>query len=170
MRDGWGVAMLRPRLGGAGVLLGGFAGLATLQAAAAQAPTAVASALGEATSALEELPPQRLAKGQCALVAWRLSDRRRVFMALAEPAVGRLQIGGATRDLPRKRQDGPVAYGHAARQTFTDGALSVTLDVEFDTERRLLGGAMIRQGTLELKVASGWSTLTPVGGLVACEP
>lgn len=168
IRDGWGAAMPRPRLGWSGVLLGGFAALATLPAAAAQAPSAVASA--ESIPALQELPPQRLVKGQCALVAWRLADRRRIFMALAEPAVGRLQIGGATRDLPRQAQDGPVAYGHAARQTFADGGLSVTLDVEFDSERRLLGGALIRQGTLELKAASGWSTLTPVGGLVACEP
>lgn len=150
------------------VWLGGCVALATLQTAAAQAP--ISEAAPEAAVVLQELPTQRLAKGQCALVAWRLSDRTRIFMALSEPAVGRLQIGGATREFPRVAQDGQVVYGHAARQTFVGRGLTVNLDAEFDSERRLLGGAMIREGTLELKDGSGWTTMTPIGGLVACEP
>lgn len=150
------------------VWLAGCAALATLQTAAAQAPIRPASA--QATAVLQELPTQQLAKGQCALVAWRLADRTRIFMALSEPAVGRLQISEATRELPRTAQEGQVVYGHAARQTFVGGGLTVSLEAEFDAGRRLLGGAMIRQGTLELKDGSGWTTMTPIGGLVACEP
>ena len=168
IRDDW-TAMRRTKRSLFCAWLGGCVALATLQTAAAQAPIGKGVA-AEASVALQELPTQRLAKGQCALVAWRLSDRVRIFMALSEPAVGRLQIGGGTREFPRVAQDGQVVYGHAAQQTFAGRGLTVSIEDEFDAERRLLGGAMIRQGTLELKDGSGWTTMTPIGGLVACEP
>jgi hypothetical protein len=161
--------MRRVRFSLIAIWLSGFAALTTLHAATA-APGRGAPSPAEATPALQELPPQRLATGQCALVAWTLSDRRRVFMALSNPAVARLQIDGATRELPRQAQEGAVIYGHAARQTFADAGMTLTLDVEFDPDRRLLGGATIRRGALELKAASGWATIMPIGGLVACEP
>lgn len=137
---------------------------------AVAAPASTSQAGPEVGPTLQELPPQRLAKGQCALAVWTLSDRRRVFMTLNNPAVGKLQINGATREVPRQGQAGAVVYGHAEHQTFAGDDITLTLDVVFDPDRRLLGGAMIRQGTLELRAASGWATMMPVGGLVACEP
>ena len=119
---------------------------------------------------LEELAPQAPpARGQCALFLWaRAAADRRIFMALDAPPVGRLRIGGRQQDLVRTAAGGDRAHGHHARQVFAGGGLGVQLDLDLKGRRDLIGGAVVPSGTLTLRDAEGWTTITPVAGLIAC--
>lgn len=131
-------------------------------------PQAAAGAL--ALIPLEELPPQHLAKDQCALFLWsRGAAARRIVMALNEPPVARIRVGGRTFDLPRTDWDGASAFGHFAHQTFAADRVNLTLDLDLGDRRELLGGAVVPTGTLDYRDPAGWSAVIPVGGLIACQ-
>lgn len=119
---------------------------------------------------LGELPPQKLARGQCALVLWSKELRaRRIVMALNAPALARIQVGGRTLELPRTALDGPEVFGHPARQTFAAAGRTLTLEIEVAEGRDLPGGVVVTGGAVDYRDPSGWSTLIPVGGLIACD-
>lgn len=119
--------------------------------------------------ALQELPPQSLSGGGCAMVVWRLADRRRVLIALGDPARARVQVSGKVRELPRRSKSGAEIFGLAEQQRFGADDVEVALEVAFDRERRIPGGVLISSGTLTYAASSGWESLTPVAGLIACD-
>jgi hypothetical protein len=119
---------------------------------------------------LQELPPQTLAAGQCALVLWtRTTPARRVFMALNNPAGAKVQVDGRTVALARTGWDGEAVFGHSPKQAFAGGGWTLSVSVDFDTRSGLVGGAVAPSGTLELRDAKGWSILQSVAGMVACQ-
>lgn len=119
---------------------------------------------------LQELPTQKLASGQCALVLWtRTAPARRVFMAVSEPAGAKVQSGGRTVDLARSGASGEAVYGHFPEETFAGGGWEVKATVGFDTKGALVGGALVPSGSLEVRDARGWTTVLPVAGMVACQ-
>lgn len=148
--------------------------LAAAAAGCASAPVQPPQAVAASPSVgvtLEELPPQRLEKGQCALVLWsRTPKPERLVMALNEPAVARVQIAGQIVELPQVERDGRQTYGHFPNQRYADSRLSITLRVIFDGQENLVGGSVARDGALEIVDNKGWSAAIPVGGLVACQP
>lgn len=135
------------------------------------ATTALAAARADAAeTVLQELPTQKLAPGQCALVLWtRDAPARRVFMALTQPSVAKLQSAGRTVDLARTDTQGEAVYGHFPQQTFAGAGWEVRATVTFDTRGALVGGALAPSGSLEVRDAKGWTTVTPVAGMVACQ-
>lgn len=137
---------------------------------AAALVTGGAAAPEEGGLPFDELPPQRLDRGQCALVLWtRTTPAKRVLMAVTGPAGARVQSGGKTVTLARTGWSGEGVYGHYPRQTYAGAGMELTVDVEFDTTSRLVGGALAPSGAIALKDAQGWSTVTPVAGMVACQ-
>jgi len=121
-------------------------------------------------ASLQELPPQTLSAGQCALALWtRESPAKRVFMAFNRPAVARIQTGGRTQELALKSRDGAETYGHSTRETFQGGGAEVTTEIEIEPRGGLLSGAVVSSGTLEYKDPAGWSVVLPVAGLLACQ-
>lgn len=118
----------------------------------------------------QEVAPQRLSAGQCALVLWsKAQPPLRVLVAFSDPTVARIQIGGKTLDLPQTERGGEMVYGHAPRQSFEGQGIKISFDLEFDLARGLVGGAIAPAGTLEMQTEKGWSAISPVVGLVACQ-
>lgn len=144
--------------------------LATTALILAGALAAPQARSAEAELALQELPTQKLAPGQCALVLWtRTAPARRVFMAVTEPAGARLQSAGRTVELLRTASSGEAVYGHFPEETFAGGGWEVKATVSFDTKGALVGGALAPSGSLEVRDARGWTTVVPVAGMVACQ-
>lgn len=145
---------------------------AVVLAGCAASPSNLASALAAAGAGasipLEELPPQHLAKGQCALFLWsRGAAARRVVMALNEPPMARIRVAGRTLDLARTDWDGRSSFGHFAHQTFAADGVTLTLDL--GDRRELQGGAVVTSGVLDYRDPAGWSIVLPVGGVIACQ-
>lgn len=158
-----------------GALLGLAAGL-SLAACAGGAPTASEGPSSPAATQtvgvqLMELPPQRLTSGQCALALWsRTTKPERVLMAFNEPAVARIQVQGRTMDVPLVSREGRQSFGHFPVQVYANERLTLTVRVNFEPRDQLIGGAVARNGAIEIVDAQGWSAAIPVGGIVACEP
>jgi len=133
-------------------------------------PAATPAAL-EAVAPLEELPPQTLTRGQCALVLWsRTTPARRIFMGLNAPPSARVQRGGRTLTLARTAASGEAAYGHPPVQTYSGEGLTLTASVEFDEGEGLVGGAVVPSAAVTLRDETGVETVIPAGGLLACQP
>lgn len=119
----------------------------------------------------DALAPQPLDPGACGMYLWAQSAGDPVFVlaALTAPPRARVRVNGRDRDLARTAAEGQAAHGHFEQQTFSDGRLTLTVDVTFDLQRRMSGGAPIERGVIRVTDREGWETLIPVGGLVACE-
>jgi hypothetical protein len=137
----------------------------------------IAAARGETRAAVqagdvrfEELPPQSLERGRCGLFLWARTAQPVLLMAVVdEPSAARVRMDGSQRMLPRTRFDGAPAFGQFERQTFSDGRLTLEVDVQFDAERNIRDGAIVREGVVRVLSGGGWQTILPVGGLVACQ-
>lgn len=119
----------------------------------------------------DALTPQTLAPGACGMFLWSRSTGDPVLMlaALATPPQARVRLLGREQTLPRTAAEGQAAHGHFARQTFSDERLTLTVDVSFDEQRRMVDGATIERGVIRVVDRDGWETLIPVGGMVACQ-
>jgi len=120
---------------------------------------------------LQELPPQKLAKGECALVVWTHAPQaRRVAMILDGPPRARVRLDGRTRELARTSAEGAAVAGQTARQAYAGEGVTLSLDLDMAGQRPVPGGVAIPDGALDYRDPSGWSVVVPVGGLIACEP
>lgn len=120
---------------------------------------------------LEELPAQRLAAGQCGLFLWsRTSPPRRVLMASQSPAIARIQVGGATLELPRVAWEGEAVYGHYAMQRYAGSGHELTVRIETDVRTGLTAGAVAPVATIEHRAPGGWDVVIPAAGLIGCQP
>lgn len=117
---------------------------------------------------LEEAPPIKFEQGECALVLWTKSQPpRRVFAALNNPNRATIRIEGKKIDLIQTDQEGDPAFGFSPRAVYEGGGLKLRIDLIFDTRENLNAG-VLGVGTIEMTNAEGWSSLTPVGGILAC--
>lgn len=122
---------------------------------------------GEVT--LEALPSQPLPAGRCGMFLWSRGDQPMfVLVAYSNPGEAMVRADGRNRFMRRTAIGGEPQFGHFERQTFADGRLTIGVEVEFDPERPLTDGAIVRQGVLRLRDRRGWDTIVPVGGMVAC--
>lgn len=117
------------------------------------------------------LPPQRLERGQCGMFLWAQTPHQPVFVLAAfdNPAEVRVSIDKRERNLPRTAFEGERMAGHFERQTYSDGRVTMRIEVQFDEEREIRGGAMVRQGVLRVTDREGWETIIPVGGMIGCQ-
>jgi hypothetical protein len=120
----------------------------------------------------EALAPQTLPDGRCGLFLWgRSAADQPVFILAAfdDPAEARVRADGDRRSLARVSFGGDPVYGLFEQQRFSDGRLTLDVDVSFDDQRQVTDGAVVKHGVIKLINAEGWETVVPVGGMVACK-
>ncbi|MGE0597331.1 MAG: hypothetical protein AB7P07_13290 [Hyphomonadaceae bacterium] len=118
----------------------------------------------------EELPAQHLDAGRCGLFLWtRQAEPVFVLVAYDVPDSAYVRANGRERMLRRTAFEGERVHGQFERQTFSDGRLSLEVDVQFDLERPIRDGAVVQEGVIRAVDEGGWQTVIPVGGLVACQ-
>lgn len=120
---------------------------------------------------LETLPPQRMNSGQCGLFLWAQGSQQPafIFASFNEPAEARLRPNGRERTLARTAVEGQSFSGVYENQTFTDGRLTVVVEVVFDPDRELRDGVVVDRGVIRLRDEAGWETILPIGGMAACQ-
>ncbi|HEX8902162.1 hypothetical protein [Vitreimonas sp.] len=118
------------------------------------------------------LQPQQLNPGQCSLSLWAAGDQQPRFIMAAydNPAQLVVRPNGRDRILPRTEFGGQRVSGIFEEQTFSDGRLTLSLDVTFDDARPMRDGAIVRRAIVRVRDDNGWETVIPVGGLAACAP
>lgn len=120
--------------------------------------------------ALEALEPQELQPGRCGMFLWtRAAQPVLVFAAFANPTEARARTNGRNRYLRRTGFGKEMVYGIFERQTFADGQITFDIDVQFDGERQMRNGAVVKEGVIRTRDANNWTSVTPVGGMVACK-
>jgi hypothetical protein len=119
----------------------------------------------------EALSPQPLERGRCGLFLWARSSTPPILLMTVsdDPSAARVRANGSQRNLPRTRFAGTPVHGQFERQTFSDGRLTLELEVQFDEERPIRDGAIVKQGVVRVFNPGGWETVMPVGGMVACQ-
>lgn len=119
---------------------------------------------------LERLEPQTLEVGECGMFLWsRANEPELMLVAWDKPGLARFRANGRVYSLPRVAFSGESANGHFERQRYSDGGVTVHLDVSFDRERQLRDGAYVRDGVMRVTSRRGWETVAPVGGMTACQ-
>lgn len=119
---------------------------------------------------LERINRQSLDPGQCGLFLWSRGDNPTfVFVSYNEPSLARVRIDGQSRALERDRFSGESVLGHFERQVFEDSRVVLTVDIKVDEGRPIQDGAVVQSGTITARTRRGWETVTPVGGMIACE-
>jgi hypothetical protein len=119
---------------------------------------------------LGELPPQDLARGQCALVLWaQQMPPQRVFVSLNDPAIARVDVGGKVVELARVSQSGQPLFGQFPKTHYRGGGLSLDVSFVADKAKELNGGAVVSSALVEYVDAQGWTTVIPAAGLIGCQ-
>jgi hypothetical protein len=115
---------------------------------------------------LDELPPQNLAKGSCALFLWDRASQQRVVMATAAPAQIMVMRRGKPVLLARAESSGTAVLGFAPHATYGDGAARIALDITVDPAEG--GGGVVHDGAITVTAGDGSSIVAPVAGIIGC--
>ncbi len=117
---------------------------------------------------LGELPPQKLARGSCALFLWDRASARRFAMW---PVGGALLLAeaGTTRTLPLVpgSATGTAAFGITPRARFESGGESVALDLRLESAPGA-ASATVQDGLLTRTLSDGTAVVLPVAGIIGC--
>jgi hypothetical protein len=118
----------------------------------------------------QPLDPQPMSSGACAMFLWAQVAQQPVLVlaAFAAPAEARVKLRDREVVLRRTGAEGEARHGHYEMQTFSDGRLTLVVDVEFGSAP-MQGGARIERGVIRVTDNQGWQAIVPVGGLVGCE-
>ena len=118
----------------------------------------------------QPLEPQPMAPGACGLFLWAQSAQQPIMVlaAFAAPAEARVKLRDRESVLRRTAAEGEARYGHYEMQTYSDGRLTLVVDVTFGAAP-MQGGARIEHGIIRVTDRDGWQAIVPVGGLVGCE-
>jgi len=145
--------------------------LTVLGCASARPPAQTAPAPAPAMQGpFGEVAPQSLQPGQCGLALWtRTPSARRVFWAYAVPPVARMTIAGRALDLRRTEESGEPLFGFPPQARYAAGDVAVSVDVDFESRSDLVGGAVVRNGTISYVDRTGAELVLPVAGLLACQ-
>ena len=129
---------------------------------------AVADPMGAA--ALSELPTQVLARGQCALVLWsRNSTPVRFAVTLDQPAVARVSMKGRVVEFARVSQNGQSIHGQFPEQHYRGEGMSLEVSFMPEDARQLAGGAVVSSAVVEFDDPTGWTSVIPAVGVIACQ-
>jgi hypothetical protein len=117
---------------------------------------------------LGELPPQKLARGQCALFLWDRASRKRFAMWPAGSALT-LAEAGTTRSfgLVADSSTGNPAFGITPRARFEAGGETVSLELTLVAAPGA-ASATVQDGLLTRTLADGTALVLPVAGIVGC--
>ena len=119
---------------------------------------------------LDVLAPQELGVGRCGLFLWAQNAEAPLFIFTAydNPTQAHVRPSGRERVLRRTAYSGAMVRGHFEQQTYSDGRLTIVVDVRFNTDQQLRDGAAVERGVLRIRDDEGWETIVPVGGILAC--
>jgi hypothetical protein len=122
---------------------------------------------------LQELPPQRLAPGGCAMALWDRAGGMRVAMVIGAektPPILRLKIDGAETSLALVPGSaaGEAALGFAPEARFQGLGLSAAYQLELAGSPNGKAAA-VRGGVLSVRMEGGEERVMPVAGLIGCE-
>ncbi len=133
-----------------------------------QPTAAIADPMGAA--ALAELPTQVLAQGQCALVLWsRNSTPVRFAVTLDQPAVARVSMKGRVVELARVSQNGQSIHGQFSEQHYRGEGMALEVSFMPEDARQLAGGAVVSSAVVEFDDPTGWTSIIPAVGVIACQ-
>lgn len=116
---------------------------------------------------LDELPPQLLTPGRCALFLWDRASQRRIAMATTDPSALTIVRNGRTERLGRDGDPSTTTPGFAAHTVYRNDDLSIATDVSITPTEA--GGGVVRDGTLTITLADGTAIVRPVAGLIGCQ-
>jgi hypothetical protein len=145
--------------------------LALVQAAAPGSPPVVPPTAIPPTAALPLGPigPQALPAKGCAAFLWSAGgDRQLVAMAVADPGMIRLAIGGKTGDYQRSAMAEQGGFGFGGSNEYRSGDVVATLDLQIVTNANLTNGAQVPAGTLRIDRTGQDTLVIPVAGLIGC--
>ncbi|PZN92195.1 MAG: hypothetical protein DCF31_17175 [Alphaproteobacteria bacterium] len=127
------------------------------------AAAAIASALP-----LGELPPQVLAKDQCAMFLWDRASERRVAMVLVKPLSLRVMRGASVVTLPASDAGtGEPVLGFPSGLRFGDTSGAIAIDAVIVPNDGGTGG-VVRDAIITMTLPTGEAIVAPVAGLVGC--
>jgi hypothetical protein len=156
---------MKAAVGRAAIAAIALAGAALCGAAHAQTPRGALE--------MQALEPQRLQPGECGMFLWTRAaearDRMLVAVAFDGPPMLRVKLGDRTVTLPRTAFGRERQASQFEMQRYTDGDAMIEVNVKFDATRPLQDGALVSEGMIKVRSRQGWETLTPVGGLAACQ-
>ena len=119
---------------------------------------------------LAELPTQQLEPNQCALVLWsRNPTPVRFLVTLDQPAVARVSVKGHVVELARVGQSGQSIHGQFPEQHYRGDGISLEVSFGTDDARQLSGGAVVSSVVVEYVDPTGWTSIIPAVGLIACQ-
>lgn len=108
------------------------------------------------------------AKG-CAVFLWSNAARRElVAMALADPAVLRLQLDGKSVDVARATAQGAAGFGFSTLTEYRGAEIVAVLDMSVEVRRDLTGGAVVPAASLRIERPGRDVLVAPVAGLIGC--
>ena len=124
--------------------------------------------VGVSALPLGELPPQVLAKGQCAMFLWDRASEKRVAMVLANPLSLRVVRGTAVTPVPASDAgSGAPVLGFRPHLRFADAAGAIAIDATIMPNDGGIGG-VVRDAVITLTLPSGDAIVAPAAGLVGC--
>ncbi len=121
----------------------------------------------------EELEPQALEPGRCGLFVWASAGASEqpafILVAYDQPSEAHVRINGDRRRLARVSFAGEAQYGQFQTQAFSDGQVTISVSAQFDPNKPVQDGAVIKSGVLKLIGDDGWETVLPIAGMAACQ-
>lgn len=107
---------------------------------------------------LGELPPQRMAAGQCLTFLWtRTQPPVRIAMIDEAARAVKVQRAGRVEEAPRIRPG-----------TYQLGDITLRLDLDLESRQGLKDGNIVSSGTVTLEQAGADSVVMPVAGIRGC--
>ncbi|MBN8807755.1 MAG: hypothetical protein J0I47_05915 [Sphingomonas sp.] len=115
------------------------------------------------------IPTQQLPARGCAAFLWtRGPSHALVAMAVADPSVLRLSIGGKVQDFALTAQHGTGGYGFSQSNEYRGGDVTATLDLQVAAADDVPGGARVGDSTLRIDRAGQDTIVVSVGGMIGC--
>jgi len=116
----------------------------------------------------DELPPQRMARGECGLFLWSRDDSPRfIFFSGFSGSGARMILDGRIVELERRD-----AFASAARMPLEQSYATATgrlIEVKLTPGESLDGGVRIPAASISAEQEDGWSRVTPAVGMTACQ-
>lgn len=114
--------------------------------------------LSVAAFGLGELPPQRIAAGQCLTFLWTRT----------EPPLRIAMVDEKARTLRLARDGRVVDAARTAPGTYQLDALTIRLDLDLEQRPGLQDGNIVKNGTISLDQPGQDSVVMAVGGIRGC--
>lgn len=146
-------------------------GLAFLGACASTSTAPAADARSSVSEPVEySLPAQTLEPGKCGLFLWTRDEPRHfvLFFPAGDPSAEAI-VDGRRQTLRVDSQEGDVFGQFLTRMAFSrpdGGAVTLTLSPGEEIE----GGRRVPLARMINNNAEGWEIITPLTGLIACQP